>query len=158
MLSKRSPLTPVLATLFSLSPEISIAAEDSLTSAFPVWPFFAIVIVAFIFLRRCKCSPSLKPKKPPLKSPTKQENVAPAPKSPEVAPKIPEAAPEVKDEIIDLTDNSQQCQASTAKGTRCKRKTTLEETSITLNNKTYLITVCRQHNNDHLTPFSELIK
>ncbi|WP_143736033.1 hypothetical protein [Methyloprofundus sedimenti] len=60
--------------------------------------------------------------------------------------------------IIDLKDNGQQCQASTAKGTRCKRKTTLEDTSVTIDDKTYLLTVCRQHNTEQLKPFSELIK
>ena len=169
MLIKKSISAPILATLASLSPEISFATEDSITSAFPVWPFFAIILVIIIFRKQLNCVPPAQLNEEPappviqekITTPTTTPEPAPEAKPEVIAPKVeaPDATPpEVKETIIDLKDNSQQCQASTAKGTRCKRKTRLEETSISLDNKTYLLTVCGQHNNDHLKPFPELIK
>jgi hypothetical protein len=60
-------------------------------------------------------------------------------------------------DIIDLSGDTQ-CQGSTAKGTRCKRKTTLKTVEQVINEKVYRLTICAQHNNDRLKVFFGLIK
>ena len=166
MLNKRSIPTPILATFITLSPNIARAAEDSISSFLPpIWPFIAIMMFIFVFRKQLNCVlPSEPQKKPPPQeeptsqeepvSPLNQEQISTEPETPNDATDIDSG---VSDTIIDLKDNSQQCQASTAKGTRCKRKTTLEETSVTIDEKNYFLTVCRQHNTSTLKPFKELI-
>ena len=170
MLTKKSISAPILAIFMSLSSGNLLAAEDTISSILPpVWPFIAIVLFIFVFRKQLNCVPPFKPEDEAT-SPVKQ--ALPEPEAPssvkEEPPEAPtptitpdtdtETATEASDSIIDLKDDSQQCQASTTKGTRCKRKTTLEDTSISIGDKTYLLTVCRQHNNKKLKPFSELIK
>lgn len=60
-------------------------------------------------------------------------------------------------EVVDLSSDTQ-CQASTAKGTRCKRKTGLETVKKVINNKAYVLKICNQHNNKKLKVFFGLIK
>ena len=152
MLNKKSISALILTTFIIFSPKIALAAEESISSLLPpIWPFLAFVLLVIVFRKQLNCVPPSKPQEdqvtqvnPEPTSTVETENVV--------------ADTDITDNIIDLKDNSRQCQASTAKGTRCKRKTTLEDTSISIDNKTYLLTVCRQHNNDHLKPFSGLIK
>lgn len=61
------------------------------------------------------------------------------------------------DEVVDLTVEDDQCQGTTTKGARCARKTGLETVELGLNGKQYRLLVCKQHNNDALKPFSELV-
>ena len=163
MLTKKSMSAPILAIFMSLCSGNSIAAEDSISSILPpVWPLIAIVLFIFVFRKQLNCVPPFKPQdeipSPVNKEPlvTKPESKPEAP-TPTITPDT-ETTEDVSESIIDLKDNSQQCQASTTKGTRCKRKTTLEDTSISIGDKTYLLTVCRQHNSKQLKPFPELIK
>ena len=175
MLTKKSISAPILATCISLSSGDLFAAEETLSSMVPIWPFLVIVTLIFVFRKQLNCITSSKSPEdtataivqepvtveedeselePELEPELELEPVAP---TSTVIPAIDTTA-ELNDNIIDLKDNSQQCQASTAKGTRCKRKTTLEDTAVTIDDKTYLLTVCRQHNTEQLQPFSELIK
>ncbi len=173
MLTKRSITAPILATFITFSPAIAMAAEDSFTSSLPpIWPFLAFVLFVIVFRKQLNCVPPFEPQDeispPVIEEKNIPESEQPAPTEiiatdtstvaePEVEVKEVEVKTEVNDNIIDLKDGGQQCQASTAKGTRCKRKTTLEDTSISLDGKTYLLTVCRQHNTDHLKPCAELL-
>ena len=179
MLTKKSISAPILATCISLSSGDLFAAEETLSSMVPIWPFLVIVALIFFFRKQLNCAPPFKsPEDTATKSPedtataivqepatveADEPQTKPEPEQEPVAPTstvIPEATTtaDINDNIIDLKDNSQQCQASTAKGTRCKRKTTLEDAAVTIDDKTYLLTVCRQHNTEQLQPFSELIK
>ena len=161
MLYKKSISAPILAIFFTFSPNIAMAVEDSTFSLLPpIWPFIAIILFIFVFRKQLNCVPPSKPQEEPTPQeepvpPVIQEQISTEPETPN---DVADIDTEVNDDIIDLKDNSQQCQASTAKGSRCKRKTTLEDTSITIGEKTYLLTVCRQHNTKTLKPFSELIK
>ena len=160
MLDKRSIFAPILTTFITFSPKIAMAAEDSTFSFLPpIWPFIAIVLFIIVFRKQLNCVPPFKPEEEPTlhEKPAplvNQEKIYTEPETPNV---IADIDTEVNDNIIDLKDNRQQCQASTAKGTRCKRKTTLEDTSIIINEKTYLLTVCKQHNTSTLKPFKKLI-
>ncbi|WP_428356363.1 hypothetical protein [Methyloprofundus sp.] len=173
MLSKKSISAPILATCISLNSGTLFAAEESLSSAMPIWPFLAIVGFIFIFRKQLNCVPPLEAQEDPAPVIT-QEQTNPEPENPtpiitqEPTPVEPieletpaaekSTTSTVNENIIDLKDNSGQCQGSTAKGTRCKRQTTLEDSSINIADKTYLLTVCRQHNNKQLKPFAELLK
>ena len=155
MLNKKSISALIISTFIIFSPKIALAAEESISSLLPpIWPFLAFVLLVFVFRKQLNCVPPFKPQEDQV-TPVNQEPIS---TEAETENDIAATDTDVTDNIIDLKDNSQQCQASTAKGTRCKRKTTLEDTSVSIDNKTYLLTVCRQHNNDHLEPFSELIK
>lgn len=157
MLAKKCITIPAIATFISLSPKFAMAAEDSITSFLPpIWPFLAFVLFVIIFRKQLNCVPPFDSQNE-IPSPINPEPVTPEPPTPEATPTT-DAITTVDDNIIDLKDNTQQCQASTAKGTRCKRKTTLEDTSVSIEDKTYLLTVCRQHNTKRLKPFSEFIK
>ena len=153
MLNKKSISTLIISTFIIFSPKIALAAEESISSLLPpVWPFLAFVLLVLVFRKQLNCVPPFKPQEDQV-TPVNQEPI-----STETENATPWDILALRFWGTTIKDNSQQCQASTAKGTRCKRKTTLEDTSVSIDNKTYLLTVCRQHNNDHLEPFSELIK
>jgi len=67
--------------------------------------------------------------------------------------------PEIKasvaasEEITDLTQNVEQCQGTTGKGSRCSRTSHLEPVFISIENKKYKFLSCKQHNTDSFTPF-----
>jgi len=52
------------------------------------------------------------------------------------------------DDITDLSIDQEQCQSTTAKKTRCKRKTTLERIVVSINKQKYRFMSCRQHSNN----------
>jgi len=52
------------------------------------------------------------------------------------------------DDITDLSIDQEQCQSTTAKKTRCKRKTTLERIVVMINKQKYRFMSCRQHSNN----------
>ena len=177
MLTKKSISTPLLTTSIFLGSGNAFAADESITSMVPIWPLLVIIGFIFIFRKQLNCVPPIDlEEEPPVT--TDQEQITDEPTEPEASetpsPKTtpettevetePDPEPdtettaEANDNIIDLKDNSEQCQGSTAKGTRCKRKTTLEDASITIDGITYLLTVCRQHNTNQLKPYSGLIK
>jgi len=127
------------ATIFSFNSSVLMAAENTDTSLLPpIWPLLALIIVLVVF--------------------RKQLNCVPKPEFDDTPTALTEVPPKKPDNIIDLKDGLNQCQASTAKGTRCKRKTTLTDARISIADNTYQLTVCKQHNTDDLKPFSELIK
>ncbi len=62
-----------------------------------------------------------------------------------------------KSNIVDLSIDAEQCQATTAKGSRCSRNTNLETIELTIDGKKYRFRTCKQHGNDSFKPFSGLI-
>lgn len=152
MLNKKSITITLSSTIIAFNSGIAAASEDSITSSLPpIWPLLALIIFVVVFRKQLNCT-----------SATDQSEKTAAPKSKAKAPKVATSTPAktnpVNDNSIDLKDGTEQCQASTAKGTRCKRKTNLEETRITIDNTAYQLTVCKQHNTKGLKPFSELLK
>ncbi|NOQ65529.1 MAG: hypothetical protein GQ582_13540 [Methyloprofundus sp.] len=151
------------SALIALNSGVAIAAEDSLTDYVPaIWPFFVLIGLIFVFKDFLNCVPPIdlsesEPEpEPKLETKTKtQPEPSDKPKQEEVVAESPAAT---EDDLIDLRDNSGQCQASTAKGTRCKRKNTLSDATLTINNKEYLITACAQHHNDALKPYPGLLE
>lgn len=138
MLANKSETITIFAAIISLNSSVLMAAEDSISSLLPpIWPLLALIIFVVVFRKQLNCVP-------PLNLETKPE-------------KPTETSQEVSDKI-DLKDELKQCQASTAKGTRCKRTTTLEDRNITIDDKTYTLTVCKQHNTDALKPFAGIIE
>lgn len=125
------------------------------------------------YLAQKKATVAEKPKpakaepKPPKEEPA--TNVAtPVEKKPVSAPKPKtqvnqaKAKPATKAtaataKVIDLTENATQCQASTLKGTQCRRKTNLENIDKTVNDKKYKFAVCSQHNNTDFIPFADYV-
>ncbi|SMG66069.1 membrane protein [methanotrophic bacterial endosymbiont of Bathymodiolus sp.] len=169
MLTNKNISTTLLATSIILGSGSAFAAEESITSIVPTWPLLAIVAFIFIFRKQLNCIPPINlEEEPPV--PKLQEQIITTPSKPEepspailqdtdIAPtEVTPAATATNETIIDLKDDSEQCQGSTAKVTRCKRKTTLEDASVTIDGITYLLTACRQHNTDKLKPYSGLIK
>ena len=159
MLNIRSISVPVIATFITFSPTITLAAEQSTSSYLPpIWPLIALILFIIVFRKQLNCVPPFESQEEP-DSAVNQEPISAATETAEEEKEesVANIVPVANHNIIDLKDNSQQCQASTAKRTRCKRKTTLENTSMTIGEKTYLLTVCRQHNTDSLKVFPELI-
>lgn len=153
-ISKNSIISSI-SILTVLNSEIALAANDGFSELLPpIWPFFLVIGLIFIFRKQLNCVPhqDLSEVSPVVNNaqPVAKVAVSTANESP--------SATESSAKPIDLTDNSHQCQASTAKGTRCKRKNTLEEVTITLDGVLYKLTTCAQHNNDALKPYPGLIK
>lgn len=149
MHSNNKGLATLFGTIITLNPAISMAAEDTSTIfPPPYWPLLALVFIIVVFRKQLNCVAPPNLDEPSTDSLT---TTAPTTATPIITP--PETA-----NIIDLKDELNQCQASTAKGTRCKRATNLETTTVSIENKTYQLTVCKQHNTDTLKPFLELIK
>lgn len=93
------------------------------------------------------------PEKKPAGAPKAKAPVAQAKAKPEI-----KAAAAAEAKVIDLTEHATQCQASTLKGTQCRRKTNLEKIDKTVHDKKYKFAVCSQHNNTDFTPFSDYIR
>ena len=143
------------STLIVLNSGTAIAAEEGLTDYLPaIWPFFLIVGLIFVFKDFLNCVPPIDLSEPESKLETEPEPVNEA-KQEEVIAESPVAT---EADLIDLRDNSGQCQAGTAKGTRCKRKNTLSDATLTINDKKYLITACAQHHNDALKAYPGLLE
>ncbi|MGR9115121.1 MAG: hypothetical protein ACU85E_05095 [Gammaproteobacteria bacterium] len=106
-------------------------------------------------------APKAAPAEQKAASPAKATQQKPAAaKSPEPAPVAePKAAVADKpaSKLIDLAENAEQCQASTAKGSQCRRKANLEVIHKTIHKQKYKFAVCSQHNNSDFAPFSELL-
>ncbi|WP_031432729.1 hypothetical protein [Methylomarinum vadi] len=58
-----------------------------------------------------------------------------------------------QEEIIDMSQKVEQCQAATAKGSRCSRTANLETIEVSVEGKFYRFKTCRQHNNESFKPF-----
>ncbi len=146
MFSNKSIASIFSTVMMTLNSSASMAADDAGASALPpYWPLLALAIIVIVFRKQLNCNPPLDLSEKPAVS------VAPA------AVEVKETAPEVTGSI-DLKNGLNRCQASTSKGTRCKREAALENVSISLDGKTYLLSVCKQHNTKKLKPFSGLIK
>lgn len=174
-----------VATLFStlvilFSSDIAMAVEKtSSSSKMSFWPLIALFVLLVLFRKKLfnEASPqdyeadqhetpkakAVTPEKVATKveaavKPKAKETVKPATKpKPAAKPKVAEK-PKAKSSNVDLRDGKNQCQGSTAKGSRCKRTTTLKDTSVTIAGTTYELTACTQHNNAALKPFADLIK
>ena len=168
----------------ALSPNIAMAVEKTgSSSSIAAWPLILLVVLIIVFRKKIFAEATPEPehheeaeapeaakpaavKQEPVKQESvKQEAVKKTPAKPKATKKAtPTKKPASKaktkatSDPIDLTDDSKQCQASTTKGTRCKRTTSLENITATVDGKTYQLTVCTQHNNDKLKIFSELLK
>ncbi len=75
--------------------------------------------------------------------------------APEKAPGTAKKAPKG---IIDLYVNADQCQASTGKGTRCKRSNNLQQLQHTVGSQQYIFAVCSQHHNDSFIPHPSVLE
>lgn len=153
----KSNIFKITAIFISFSSEIAFAVENNNSdSPMTIWPLLLLVAILFVFRKQLFAAATAHTEEPEQKvdTPIKKE---PAPKKTTTAKKTTSKAKETKakekTDSIDLNDDSKQCQASTAKGSRCKRTTTLEKTSVTIDGTTYHLTVCSQHNNDALKPF-----
>lgn len=156
MITKTCLMAPLAALAFTFSSDIALAAEAN-DAGFLVtaWPLIVLSVVLVIFRKQLIVQATPEPD-------DSDHHDAPVKKETAIAEETAKPAAKVKAPVsnanIDLKENGEQCQASTTKGTRCKRKSSLEEASVTIDSKTYNLTVCKQHNNDSLQPFSELIK
>ena len=177
MAIKQYVTTLVCTTIIALSSTIAIAAENtSDDSSFAGWPLLVLFAAVIIFRKKLFAEATAHPPEQDHQETAVPETVTATPEI--VEEKItetvtkPTAKPvknpakkataktkvEKKTDSIDLTDDGSQCQASTAKGTRCKRTTNLENATVKIDNKTYQLTVCKQHNTKSLKPFAELLK
>jgi len=152
------------SALFVISTEFAHAVETTDSSSISIWPLIGFVVLLIIFRKKIVGEAT-----PEIHEPDHHESEhhevaeqkpeevvepeAPAPQKATTAKK-----PTQKKGNVDLKDGSEQCQASTTKGTRCKRTTTLEDASVTIDGTTYNLTVCKQHNNDVIKPFADFIK
>ena len=158
MLTSKSLAVSLISRQIAFNSSIALAADGGYADFLPpIWPLFLIIGVIVIFRKQLNCVQPIKLSEPLSEVKVELEPVQ-APSSQPVSTSEPEAVPELTTDTIDLKDNSNQCQASTAKGTRCKRKNTLEDASVSIDGAVYLLTACAQHNNDSLRPYSELMK
>ena len=178
----KTGISILLSTIvMALSSNIAMAVENSgSSSSIAAWPLVLFIVIVIIFRKKifAEATPepehqeeaeAPEPAKPAAakKETVKKEVVKKAAAQPQATKKETPAKkpatkakekPKTASSIIDLTGDGKQCQASTTKGTRCKRTTTLENTTATVEGKTYKLTVCTQHNNDKLKIFSDLLK
>lgn len=179
MTTKKCIIVKLSALLFAFNTDVALAADtDSSSMLFPGWPLAALFIVLIVFRKKLFAEASVQPLDEPehneTPAPTKETVPAAAKSKPvtktKAATKVKPAAKAkakpaakakpstTKSKSVSLITDSTQCQASTAKGTRCKRTSTLEKASVSIEGTKYQLTVCKQHNNDTIKPFSELLK
>ncbi len=171
MITKECLIAPLAILGFTFSSEIALAAEEN-DAGFLVtaWPLIVLSIILVVFRKQLiiQATPEQHdsehhepaPEKMAATTNTAHEVLAKATKD-NPPPKLkirPKTQAATTSGTIDLKDDSNQCQAATAKGTRCKRSSSLEDATVSLNGKTYKLTVCSQHKNDSLQIFSDYIK
>ncbi|MCF6204958.1 MAG: hypothetical protein L3J59_15025 [Methylococcaceae bacterium] len=176
MFIKKSTVISISTLTFTLISNQVLAAEDTDSTSFlSIGHLILILLIALTVIFRKKifaetAIDSQEEKNQELteqKEPASATKTTPNPKkSPTPVKKTtkPKATASTKQEKAkgsasnnDLSDDGQ-CQGSTAKGARCKRTTTLEKISITIDDKTYQLTACSQHKNDKFKPYPGLIK
>ena len=169
MTIKKSVTIQLSTLIIAFSSEIAMAADKSSSSSFAAWPLIVFFVVLIVLRKKIFAEATVDASdSDPQETSAEPEQAAPVAKPEVVAetktekteakPKKAKAKTKAKSDSIDLSADDKQCQGSTAKGTRCKRTTTLEKTTITIDGKTYNVTVCSQHNNDKLKIFSGLLK
>lgn len=140
------------------SVELTQRQNISLTNFIPL--AFLVVAGAFIFRKENEPveenSNAAKPivkkeavvvaKKEPLKKVEKEIPKAAA--KPKVVAKAKVSAVAENNELTDLSIGQEQCQSTTAKKTRCKRKGALKRLEVTIQSKKYRYLSCRQHSNN----------
>ena len=156
MNNNKSTAIKISSAILMLNSEVLLAADGASSLLPPMWPLFAVIIFMFVFRKQLNCNP-------PVDLGEKPENPPPvAQLTEETATLETVDLPEEKtaSESIDGSDlrDHKQCQASTSKKTRCRREIALEDASLVVDGKSYLITVCGQHNTKKLKAYPGLIK
>jgi len=175
MFIKKSTVISISTLSFTLISNQALAAESTGSTSFlSAWHLILLLLVALtvIFRKKIFAETAIDSQEENNQELTEQKEPAsvakttPSPKkSPTPTKKTtkPKATASTKKEAKSSTSNNDlsddtQCQGSTAKGARCKRTTTLEKISFTLDNKTYQLTTCSQHKDDKFKPYPGLIK
>jgi hypothetical protein len=165
MTTKKSIIVKLSTLIFAFNTDIAMAADtDSSSMFFPGWPIALLVIVVILFRKKLFVEAGVQaPEAEHKDTPVSKKDPTPAPAKPKAAAKAkPKTTaktkvPTTKTSTVNLITDGKQCQASTAKGSQCKRTTTLEKSSVIIKGTKYQLTVCSQHNNDAIKPFSGLI-
>ena len=91
---------------------------------------------------------------------SKSPPTTPKPKPSSKAAKPSKTKPNKKrgGDILVLSDNTTQCQASTAKGTRCTRDNNLQLKRHVVNKRNCQFTVCKQHDSKSFKPHPSVLK
>lgn len=98
-----------------------------------------------------------KGKKSKDKSPKKEKSKEVKKAKKKKTQKIEKDKPAKSKELIDLSKDASRCQASTSKGSQCKRSNSLETIQRTINKQKYKFSVCSQHKSDDFKPYAELL-
>lgn len=125
-----------------LSTGFAWAVENEETTGSLYWPLIVFFAVLIFFRKKL------------IAEATVQKHVdshSPAEKAPRQVAK--KSSGNNSGVVTDLTQNVEQCQGTTAKGTRCSRSSNLETVVVGIENKQYKFLTCKQHNNDDFTPF-----
>jgi len=174
MFIKKSTVISISTLSFTLISNQALAAESTGSTIFlSAWPLILLVVLTVIFRKKIFVETAIDSQEENNQELPEQKETTPAAKitpdlkkSPTPAKKTskPKATASTKQEKTksstsnnDLSDDGQ-CQGSTAKGARCKRTTTLEKISFTIDDKIYQLTACSQHKNDKFKPYPGLIK
>jgi len=139
------PFSVIVALCYS---NLAWAAED-VDFEISIWPFVLLIAVLIIFRKKIIAESTVHHAEGEGAEVAKA--VAPSPAS--VADNTVTSTVEADNDIIDLTQNVEQCQGTTAKGTRCSRTANLETIVVKVDNKQYRFLTCKQHNNEGFTPF-----
>lgn len=124
------------------------AAEDVAFNV-SIWPFVLLGTVLFLFRKKIIAESTVSAvegEEQPLEKTVESSHHA------QTEPAGVSSAA-VIEEITDLTQHVEQCQGTTAKGTRCSRSANLEPIVVKVDNKKYRFLTCKQHNNEGFIPF-----
>ncbi len=118
------------------------AVENAEDSGSPYWPLIVLLAVLIIFRKKLIAEATVQKHDIGLsdeeKVPQQEEK---------------KLSGDNSEDVIDLTQNVEQCQGTTAKGSRCSRSSNLAPVIVSIENKKYQFLSCKQHNNDDFTPF-----
>ncbi len=174
MFIKKSTVISISTLSFTLLSNQALAAESTGSTIFSsAWPLILLVALTVIFRKKIFVETATDSQEENNQKITEQKEPEPAAKTTSAPKKSPtpakkttkpkETASTKQEKAKSSTSNNDlsddgQCQGSTAKGARCKRTTTLEKISFTIDDKTYQLTACSQHKNDKFKPYPGLIK
>ncbi len=152
---KKEKLTSTLAIILltSFYSNVVWAAEDTGFSV-SIWPFVLLGIVLLVFRKKIIAEATVSAAESDADSHKTEKVVeSEAESQSEATVAVSTPATPVADDITDLTQHVEQCQGTTAKGTRCSRTANLEPIVVKVENKQYRFLTCKQHNNEGFIPF-----
>ncbi len=141
-------LNVLMTTLLTLNSGFVWAVSDQEADSPTYWPVLVLLALLFVFRKKLIAEATAEPQDASHDAAGHEHESVVTQKKPAVSQNAAGQSG-----LTDLTQNVEQCQGTTAKGSRCSRTANLEPIIVKIEKKQYKFLSCKQHSNDNFTPF-----